>query len=287
MPAYQGRFAPSPTGPLHFGSLIAAVASYLDARCAGGGWLVRIEDVDEPRTMPGSEQQIVTCLRAHGFEFNTEIVRQSERKPLYQAALEKLIAEGIAYPCGCSRKEAGDRYSGTCRNGLPAGKSTRAWRVRVPATPITFTDRLQGPQQESLEDTSGDFVVLRADGYFAYQLAVVVDDAEQGVNHVVRGADLLDSTCRQVFLQRTLGYPTPEYLHVPVALDAAGDKLSKQRLAPAIDSAAATENLMRALEFLGQNLPRTFDSVDHVWKRAIAEWDVSRIPRVAGIQTDS
>jgi glutamyl-Q tRNA(Asp) synthetase len=274
---------------LHFGSLIAATASYLETRCAGGEWLVRIEDIDEPRTVAGSEKQILASLHAHGFRFDGETVRQRERKPLYQAALEKLKTAGIAYPCGCSRKEVGDWYPGTCRTSLPPGRSARAWRVRVPAAPISFTDYVQGEQQEALEASCGDFVVLRADGCFAYQLAVVVDDAEQSVTHVVRGADLLDSTCRQIFLQRALGLNTPAYLHVPVALNENGEKLSKQTLAPAIDACAAAANLVRALRFLGQDPSPALanESLERIWAWAIANWDAGRIPKMPGIQTES
>lgn len=245
--AYIGRFAPSPTGPLHFGSLVAALASYLDARChEGGRWLVRIEDVDEPRTVPGAADSILRCLEAYGMEWDGPVVYQSRRKDLYRAALAALGSH--AFPCGCSRVPG--IYPGTCRNGLPPGKAARAWRLRVDDAVISFVDRVRGPQTDVLAETTGDFVLLRADGYFAYQLAVVVDDADQGVTDVVRGEDLLDSTGRQILLQRLLGYPTPRYAHIPVVRDASGEKLSKQTLAPPVDERGDEATLREALAFL-------------------------------------
>jgi glutamyl-Q tRNA(Asp) synthetase len=245
--AYLGRFAPSPTGPLHFGSLVAALASYLDARYhEGGRWLVRIEDVDEPRTVPGAADSILRCLEAYGMEWDGPVVYQSQRKDLYRAALAALGTH--AFHCGCSRVPG--IYPGTCRNGLPPGKSARAWRLRVDDAVISFVDRLRGPQTDVLAGTTGDFVLLRADGYFAYQLAVVVDDADQGVTDVVRGEDLLDSTGRQILLQRLLGYPAPRYAHIPVVRDASGEKLSKQTLAPPVDERGDDATLQAALRFL-------------------------------------
>lgn len=255
----MGRFAPSPTGPLHFGSLVAAVGSYLDARAHHGTWLVRMEDVDEPRCSQQAADDILFSLEAHGLNWDGEVVYQSHRNGQYQAVLESLIASGAAYPCGCTRKEIADSslegiegpvYPGTCRDGLK-GKSARAWRVRVDDEAICFDDRLLGRQCQRLASEVGDFVVRRADGLFAYQLAVVVDDAAQGVTHIVRGADLLASTARQVHLQRLLGYPTPGYLHLPVVLNDMGQKLSKQTLAPPLENAQANINLYAALEFLG------------------------------------
>ena len=254
---YTGRFAPSPTGPLHVGSLIAALASWLDARAAGGRWLVRIEDLDRPRVAAGAADAILHALGHLGLNWDGEVVYQSKRHELYRAALARLAPQ--AYWCGCSRREIADSslglavdgapiYPGTCRAGTVGVK--RALRVRVTAESIAFEDRLQGRQTQALERDIGDFVLYRADGLFAYQLAVVVDDAEQGVTDVVRGADLLDSTPRQIYLQRLLGVPTPRYLHVPVAVDSAGEKLSKQTGAQAIDLSMAT--VRRALRFLGQ-----------------------------------
>ena len=228
-----GRFAPSPTGPLHFGSLVAAVASCCDARARGGSWIVRMEDVDEPRSRPGAAQDILRTLARYGFAWDGEVVVQSERTARYEAALATLVASGAAYPCTCTRRELADAplgaggeriYPGTCRDGLPPdrrGRSQRAWRVRVAEARIAFDDRLQGRVAQDLAAVVGDFTVKRADGLFAYQLAVVVDDAEQGVTDVVRGADLCASTPRQIHLQHLLGLPTPSYLHVPVAIDAA------------------------------------------------------------------
>jgi glutamyl-Q tRNA(Asp) synthetase len=258
---YVGRFAPSPTGPLHFGSLVAALASWLDARAAGGRWLVRIEDLDQPRAQPAAAGEILRALERLGLGWDGEIVHQSRRTALYRSALGELAAH--TYWCGCTRREIADSsldlaadgariYPGTCRRGLPAGKTRRALRVRVPADEIAFVDRVQGRRTQVLEREVGDFVLHRADGQFAYQLAVVVDDAEQGITDVVRGADLLDSTPRQIHLQRLLGYPTPRYLHVPVALDAAGEKLSKQTGARPLDLAEPRRELAVALAFLGQ-----------------------------------
>ncbi|MES1258494.1 MAG: tRNA glutamyl-Q(34) synthetase GluQRS, partial [Acidobacteriota bacterium] len=220
---YRGRFAPSPTGPLHFGSLVAAVASYLDARAQGGAWIVRMEDVDLPRCVPGSDRDILGTLEAFGFEWDGPVMYQSERAGAYREAFDKLVRDGMAYPCSCSRKEAGSPvYPGTCRAGVRDTNKPLAWRVRVDDRTVAFKDRWAGSRHQSLADDAGDFVILRADGLFAYQLAVVVDDAAQGITDVVRGADLLDATPRQIWLQRLLGYSEPRYLHVPVATNAAG-----------------------------------------------------------------
>jgi len=229
---YRGRFAPSPTGPLHFGSLVAAAGSWIDARRNGGKWLVRIEDIDEPRTVPGADTLILKTLENYGLEWDEEVVWQTRRHALYAQAIEKLGDK--CFPCACSRKEVGDWYPGTCRNGLPPGKEGRAIRLKV-------------PEGKSFSD----FVLRRADGLYAYQLVVVVDDADQGITDVVRGADLLDSTPRQVFLQQQLGVPTPNYLHLPIATNEAGEKLSKQTNAPAVPLEGDAGILLKALEFLG------------------------------------
>ncbi|GAM11075.1 glutamyl-Q tRNA(Asp) synthetase [Geobacter sp. OR-1] len=267
-----GRFAPSPTGPLHTGSLVAAVGSYLMARRGGGRWLVRMEDLDSPRVVPGCGDDILWTLEALGFAWDGAVVRQSERGELYQEALDRLIALGAAYPCGCSRAEIarvataphdGDGefiYPGTCRNGLPAGKSARGWRVRTTAEPIRFEDLVLGPLVFQLPSLCGDFVVKRSDGLFAYQLAVVVDDALQGVNQVVRGADLLSSTPRQIHLQQLLGYATPEYAHLPLVTGPGGAKLSKRdnvvsSASTGINIKDASRLIFGALAFLGQNPP--------------------------------
>jgi glutamyl-Q tRNA(Asp) synthetase len=267
---YIGRFAPSPTGPLHIGSLIAAVASWLDARAAGGRWLVRMEDLDAPRCLPGAADAILRALERLGLWWDGEVLYQSRRLERYREALAKLHAH--TYWCGCTRREIADSslglavdgahiYPGTCRAGTP--RARRALRVRTSAAAIRFDDRVQGAQEQVLERDVGDFVLYRADGLYAYQLAVVVDDAEQGVTDVVRGADLLDSTPRQIYLQGLLGIPTPRYLHVPVAIDATGEKLSKQTGAAPID--ASREALRRALVFLGQPRADTLDEAVRRW----------------------
>jgi glutamyl-Q tRNA(Asp) synthetase len=285
-----GRFAPSPTGPLHFGSLTTAVGSYLDARARGGRWTVRIEDVDEPRTQPGATESILATLELCGFEWDGTVVRQSERTGLYRAALERLKTAGQAYPCACTRSEIADSalsidgariYPGTCRHGLAPGRTARAYRALTDDTAIDFVDRLQGPVRQSVGSEVGDFILLRADGYFAYQLAVVADDAGQGITDVVRGADLLDSTARQIHLQRLLGLPTPSYLHLPVAVNAAGEKLSKQTGAPP----AGPASLATALAFLGHPPPAGLHAAPgrELLEWGIAHWDIARVPRARAI----
>ena len=282
---YVGRFAPSPTGALHFGSLIAALASWLDARRAGGRWLVRMEDLDQPRVMPAAADAILRQLETFGLEWDGAVVYQSARHGLYRDAIESLKAH--CYPCACTRKELEDSalaidgsriYPGTCRAGLVPGKAARAVRVRTNDEPVRFTDRVQGEVAQSLERDIGDFVVRRADGLFAYQLAVVVDDAAQAVTDVVRGADLLDSTTRQIHLQRLLGYATPRYLHLPVATNVEGEKLSKQT--QAADARAA--DMPGALRFLGMHPPSGLAPGEWLgW--ASKHWDPARIPRVRSI----
>ncbi|MBI2306047.1 MAG: tRNA glutamyl-Q(34) synthetase GluQRS [Rhodocyclales bacterium] len=293
---YRGRFAPSPTGPLHFGSLVAAVGSYLDARAAGGQWLLRIEDVDTPRNVPGAADEVLDVLRRLGFEWDGEIVWQSQRHGRYRDVLDLLRRQGDVYPCACSRREIADSrlgssidgghvYPGTCRGGLPPGRETRAWRMRVPDASIGFVDRVQGPIGHNLEREVGDFVLLRADGQYAYQLAVVVDDADAGITDVVRGADLLDSTPRQIWLQQRLGFATPRYAHLPVATNAAGEKLSKQTLAPALPAAAGVPLLAAAMRFLGQPVPAEVErwSLHEFWPWAVASWSIETVPRRRGI----
>lgn len=282
---YIGRFAPSPTGPLHAGSLVAAMASYLDAKVHNGQWLVRIEDIDEARTVPGASESILQCLAVLGMDWDGDLSWQSKRGALYQAAFDKL--HEYVYACACSRREIADSrlgtssdgaaiYPGTCRNGLQAGKTARAFRLRVPeaATPenhIVFEDRWVGPVTQHLAMEVGDFVLKRADGYWAYQLAVVVDDAAQGVTHVVRGADLLDSTARQIYLQRLLQLPTPAYLHVPVVTNPVGEKLSKQTGAQAIDLERPEQALRDAAHALGLPIGPT-DSIAEFWDKAAIAW---------------
>ncbi len=283
---YIGRFAPSPTGPLHAGSLVAALASYLDARAHGGRWLLRIEDIDEARTVPGAAQDMIDTLAAFGMRPDDEIVWQSRRKALYEAAFQSLGTH--VYPCACSRREIADSrvalapdgaaiYPGTCRHGLAPGRQPRAWRLRVPdrddpAGLIRFHDRWQGTVTENLADTTGDFVLRRADGFWAYQIAVVVDDAQQQVTDIVRGADLLESTARQIWLQRLLGVPTPRYLHVPVVANERGEKLSKQTGASALDRGNPVGELMAAAARLGLTLAPEVKSLQGFWEAAVPAW---------------
>lgn len=288
----RGRFAPSPTGPLHFGSLVAAVASYCEARAAGGQWLVRIEDLDVPRSVPGASDRILATLEACGFEWEEPVMIQSRRVDAYAAALRRLQEQGRVFACGCTRREIADSaigaqgeqiYPGTCRKGLPSGRTPRSFRVLVDDEPIEFEDAIQGRVRQSLLREVGDFVLKRADGWFAYQLAVVVDDHAQGITDIVRGADLLGSTPRQIHLQRLLGFPTPRYAHVPVAVNAAGEKLSKQTLAPAIETDDAPAELVRALRFLGQLPPAGLERADPraVWAWARENWNLGKVPRKA------
>jgi len=287
--SYHGRFAPSPTGPLHFGSLVAAVASWLDARAAGGRWSVRIEDVDAPRVVPGAERAILAALSACGLEWDGEVTRQRERLARYEAALESLRDRGLVYRCRCSRREIADSalrgiegavYPGTCRPLEVDAAEPSAERFRVPDGMVRFDDRVQGPVEQDVARAVGDFVLRRRDGLFAYQLAVVVDDAEQGITDVVRGADLLASTPRQVLLQRALGVATPRYLHFPVAVDSRGEKLSKQTHAAALEGAAAAAQVHAALAFLGQEDVEETTAAGAL-AAAVRRWDASRIPRAA------
>ena len=287
---YIGRFAPSPTGPLHFGSLLAAVASYCDARFNQGQWLLRLEDVDRPREIAGAAQTILQQLTAFGFEWDGDIWHQSLRNSDYEAALKTLQNQQLIYPCTCTRKEIADSsnivgidgfvYPKTCLNH--AIKSNTAWalRMRVDESEISFQDIIQGKITHKLQNQVGDFVVKRADGYFTYQLAVVVDDAAQGVTHVVRGADLLNSTPRQIYLQQRLNLPTPHYAHIPIARNAAGEKLSKQTLAKAIDVTQANHQIWQALQFLGQQPPASlqYASLQALWQWAIAHWKIQAVP---------
>jgi glutamyl-Q tRNA(Asp) synthetase len=289
---YRGRFAPSPTGPLHFGSLVAAVAAYADALACGGEFLVRIEDVDLPRAHAGAEREILATLARYGFAWDGPVVRQSERAARYAEALAQLQTLAIAYACGCTRRdletaprgEGGERiYPGTCRHGMPADRAARraqAWRAAVGNSVVAFDDRLQGRQRQDLARDVGDFVVRRSDGLFAYQLAVVVDDAEAAITDVVRGADLLASTPRQIFLQRALNLPTPTYLHLPVALDAHGEKLSKQTQAPPLprDPLPALQAAWRFLEQPAAGAPPS--SVAEFWDQARRHWTPARLPPV-------
>ncbi len=288
-PSYVGRFAPSPTGPLHLGSLVAAVASWLDARAVGGRWLLRMEDLDRPRCVAGAADTIQRQLEAYGLHWDGAVEFQATRDDAYAAALDVLKAKGMAYPCACTRAQLAQAprnaegeilYPGTCRNGLPPGAAARAWRVRVPQGEVGFHDRIRGELSQSLAREVGDFIVKRADGLFAYQLAVVVDDAWQGITDVVRGADLLWNTPRQIYLQTLLGLPTPRYAHVPLITNAAGQKLSKQTLAAALPSSGRSAVLARALAALGQPPPAELAGAQAAellaWARA--HWHIENVP---------
>ena len=253
-PPYRGRFAPSPTGALHLGSLCTAVASWLDARTAGGAWYLRIEDIDPPREVPGADAAILQCLEAHDLGWDGPVLFQSQRSEAYAAALDHLSRAGLTYSCDCTRRALralGGPYPGTCRARATPPAGPHAIRFRVPDGPICFEDRLHSHQCETLPTGSGDFILKRRDGLWAYQLAVVVDDAAQGITDIVRGEDLLSSTARQIALQRALAYPTPSYLHLPLVVDAAGQKWAKQTGAPALHNTQARSNLHRALTLLG------------------------------------
>lgn len=272
-PSYTGRFAPTPSGHLHFGSLVAALASYLDARSVGGRWLLRMEDLDPPREMPGAQTAILDALERYGFEWDGELVRQSDRHDAYAHVLERLFSQGLAYACTCSRKQLEGYhgiYPGFCRN---AGHSIKnaAIRLRVPELEYAFKDRVQGEFRQHLGRDVGDFVIRRRDGLYAYQLAVVLDDAWQGVTDIVRGADLLDSTPRQLYMQELLGLPQPRYLHVPLIVQPDGHKLGKSYRSPPLTADQATPLLLRALRALGQN---TEDSLEHASPREILDWGI-------------
>ncbi|WP_353142380.1 tRNA glutamyl-Q(34) synthetase GluQRS [Acinetobacter pragensis] len=275
---YVGRFAPSPTGPLHFGSLITAVASYCDARAHRGKWLVRIEDTDIPRIYPGSEDHILRSIDAFQFDPDAEIIFQKDRLNLYEAVIEQLHQQGLVYACQCTRKMLGSNhiYQGTCRN-LDLPLDHQAVRVKVDEQEICFTDRLQGTHCCNLQQDLGDFVLKRRDGIINYQLAVVVDDYLQGMTHVVRGADLLDNTERQIWLGQLLGYPELQYMHLPLAMNDQGQKLSKQNMAQALDLTQAPQLLQQALRALRQ--PEVdMDNPAQMLQQAIAQWDIALIP---------
>ncbi|WP_081274138.1 tRNA glutamyl-Q(34) synthetase GluQRS [Acinetobacter pittii] len=276
--SYSGRFAPSPTGPLHFGSLVTAVASYCDAKAHQGKWLVRVEDTDIPRIYPGSEEHILTSLEAFQFEPDAEIIFQKNRLDIYESVLDQLKKEGLIYACQCTRKMLGSNaiYAGTCRD-LNLDFQGQAIRVKVQDQQICFDDRLQGHHCSNLQHDLGDFVLKRRDGIINYQLAVVVDDYLQGITHVVRGADLLDNTERQIWLSQLLGYPQLSYMHLPLAMNDQGQKLSKQNLAQALDLSKAPELLQKAILALGQ--PNVdLDQPRLMLKQAVAQWNVDLIP---------
>ncbi|ALI02220.1 tRNA glutamyl-Q(34) synthetase GluQRS [Pseudomonas sp. FW306-02-F02-AA] len=282
-PAYIGRFAPTPSGHLHFGSLVAALASYLDARSVGGRWLLRMEDLDPPREEPGAQAAILKALESYGFEWDGEMVRQSDRHDAYAQVLNQLFNHGLAYACTCSRKKLAPYhgiYPGLCRNAGHASEDA-AIRLRVPELEYHFTDRVQGEYRQHLGREVGDFVVRRRDGLYAYQLAVVLDDAWQGITDIVRGADLLDSTPRQLYLQELLGLPQPRYLHLPLITQPDGNKLGKSYRSPPLTEDQATPLLLRALRALGQKPGHELDNASprEVLNWGIRHWDAALIPR--------
>lgn len=312
---YVGRFAPSPTGPLHFGSLVAAVASYCDAKSQAGKWLLRMEDLDKPREHAGAANTILQQLESFGFEWDAPIIYQSQRASIYEQYLHELQRNDFVYSCTCSRKEIADSsilsgidgaiYPKTCFNkiaNLNASKndasvsrmtlnlkSAGSWRINVDDVPeISFFDAIQGEISQHLPTDVGDYIIKRKDGIFAYQLAVVVDDALQGVTHIVRGCDLIDSTPRQLYLQILLGFNMPKYAHVPVAANAAGEKLSKQTLAKAIAPQAAPMLVFKALQFLGQNPPNDIKNatLTEIWRWAIDHWQLKNVPKTKLIHVD-
>ena len=292
--AYTGRFAPSPTGPLHFGSLLAAVASYLEARTRGGRWLLRIEDIDPPREQPGADRLIIDALERYGFEWDGDVLYQAQSAEAHRDALETLVSAGLGYRCGCSRKTLADAprgplgiiYPGTCRHGSDAEEW--AIRLRTDDEPIRFIDRLQGPVEQRLESESGDFVIRRRDGLIAYHLAVVVDDHLQGISDIVRGIDLMDSTPRQIYVQRCVAYPTPSYGHIPVAVHADGSKLSKLTAARPLPFSGIRQVLADALSALGQEPPADLaaSSLADVWQWATDHWRLAVLRDVKAVEID-
>lgn len=288
--SYRGRFAPTPSGPLHFGSLVAALGSCLEARRHRGEWWLRIDDLDAPRVQPGAIDDILRCLERHGFQWDGPVLFQSRRIEAYHAALHRLRRNGHVYPCACSRGDIarmarpgieGPVYPGTCRGGMPVDGHARAWRLRCADTVVRFDDAVQGPQHMELGEALGDFVLYRSDGVYAFQLASAVDDAEFGMTDIVRGADLMPSSLRQIHVLRSLGLQVPRYTHLPVALGPTGEKLSKQSHAPALDSAQPSHALAKALSFLGQHPPEELSSspVGEIWHWARSYWRLDAVPR--------
>jgi len=291
---YRGRFAPTPSGPLHFGSIVAAAGSYLEARTHGGEWHLRIDDLDPPRVAPGAADSILRCLEQLGFEWDGPVIYQSQRAPAYHAALHALRQRGVLYPCVCTRKEIADGartgvegpiYSGSCRGGMPAGRHARALRLRTAGVQVQFDDRVLGLQVRDLEREAGDFVLYRADGVFAFHLASAVDDGELGMTDIVRGADLLESSARQIHVLALLHLPVPRYAHLPVAVNAWGEKLSKQTFAEPVNPSDPCTVLLRAFRFLGHAPPDQLSRAGQleVWRWAIVNWRLERVPRVAAL----
>jgi len=285
---YRGRFAPSPSGPLHFGSLVAALGSYLDARSLSGDWLLRMEDIDPPREKPGAADAILKTLDIFGFQWDEPILYQSSRIEIYRDVANYLVSIGLAYPCSCSRKEIeasgrkgqeGIIYPGTCRRNLESTGNTKTLRVMTDGAVVSFPDMIHGRFRQNLEQDVGDFVIRRADGLYAYQLAVVADDAFQGITRIVRGSDLLFSTPRQIHLQRLLDLPQPEYSHLPLVMGDDGRKLSKQSLAWPVDVRDPLLSLLLAARFLGQIPPDDSPAnPDEFWEWDISSWEISTIP---------
>lgn len=276
---YRGRFAPSPTGPLHAGSLYTALASYLDARSRGGLWFLRVDDLDPLRTRADSTEQILRCLESLQLHWDGAVLYQSERLDTYQAALERLRRQGLIYPCTCSRRqlERHSRYPGTCRQAKPVSPPPHALRIRVPDRTLSIADELQGLLAVRLDQTRGDFIVYRRDGVYAYHLATVLDDAHQGITHIVRGIDLLDVTPEQAYLRTVLQLSPPAHAHIPVLVDRQGQKLSKQSHAPAASTARPSHLLCRLLTLLKQNPPDDLiqETTETVLDWAIRHWDTA------------
>jgi glutamyl-Q tRNA(Asp) synthetase len=292
--APRGRFAPSPTGPLHFGSLVAAVGSYLNVKSRGGQWLVRIEDLDPPREEPGAVDTILKTLEAYNLLWDEPVIYQSRRTEIYEAAIDQLTEKGLTYYCQCSRKDIaadagagidGARYPGTCRT-LGLGPGNKSLRIKVPDEIFAFEDAIQGLVQQNLERDIGDFVIRRRDGLYSYQLAVVVDDGIQNITEVCRGTDLIDSTPRQIYLQQVLELSTPQYLHLPVAMNQHGQKLSKQTHAAPVPQKADSQALSSAIQFLGQNLPTELVGAPtaELIEWSVEYWDLSTVPGTLAIR---
>lgn len=283
---YIGRFAPSPTGSVHFGTLIAAVGSYLQAKKNNGNWLIRMEDVDVTRKVDGSDTEILNTLEAFGFEWHGEVIYQSKQTEYYENALEKLINQSLVFPCTCSRKQLtktdSDVYPGICRDRKLPEKNEHALRLSARNITTDFDDAVMGAQSQNIAQQCGDFIIKRRDGLFAYQLAVVVDDALQNITEIVRGADLLELTPRQIYLQQLLGYPTPAYCHMPLAVDTDGNKISKSEGATEVDIKNREKLMCSVLEFLGQNPPADLSgsSINDIWKWATDNWNINQVPTV-------
>lgn len=288
--SYRGRFAPSPTGPVHYGTLVAAVGSYLQSRSNNGQWFLRIDDIDVTRKVKDADTDIIKTLEAFGFEWDGEIIYQSTQTDYYEQALTQLVNQSLVFPCLCSRKQLAESnseiYPGNCRQRTLPEKKPHALRVLAKDITITFEDTVMGQQSQNIKQQCGDFIIKRRDGLFAYQLAIVVDDARQNISEVVRGADLLDSTPRQIYLQQLLGLPTPGYCHLPLAVDAAGDKISKSEGALKINIKHREKLLVSVLEFLGQQPPNDLAEaiLSDIWSWAGAHWQVGSIPKVNNIK---